>query len=291
MLSRLQAAAQTPDWSSLTPVPATISGAFSYPDTLIQNPSTDEDYRTDLRYLMKHGVTEFVVTFRNLSLDQDGIDKLGETVAEHFKYGYNLASEDAPQYSAFYKGYTITSWGESDGKVCTSLSFKITLTLKPNLTAQTVSQHIAAFDLSCRQIVSQLYASGQLTQTMTDKEKALVLFQYVDNRLTYNLAYAGATPNTVLEKNAAVCEGYVALYTNLCHMAGVQTRAMFGVSGSSGHVWNVVQENGSDYYIDVTWGDGETYVDTDYFWISQGQMKQLDTSRTSTPLLSAAPLT
>lgn len=72
-----------------------------------------------------------------------------------------------------------------------------------------------------------------------------------------------------------VCEGYAKAFSLLCNLAGVPTFMVTGdATNSSGnteaHAWNLVQLNGSWYYMDATWNDGRN--DHTYFLCGSGVM-------------------
>ena len=65
-----------------------------------------------------------------------------------------------------------------------------------------------------------------------------------------------------LVEGRAVCEGYARAFQLLCARLGVECKVIDGFAkgfhgdgGSSAHVWNAVQLDGSWYYVDPTWND------------------------------------
>jgi transglutaminase/protease-like cytokinesis protein 3 len=82
-----------------------------------------------------------------------------------------------------------------------------------------------------------------------------------------NYDYATA----VLIKKKAVCEGYAALFYELCKLAGVDCKVVQGYASMNieninakrnqnkltpNHVWNIVKLGTSWYYLDATWASG-----------------------------------
>ncbi|MDE6730122.1 MAG: hypothetical protein K2J71_05030 [Oscillospiraceae bacterium] len=97
--------------------------------------------------------------------------------------------------------------------------------------------------------------------TWSDAEKALYLHDYL--AVNYDYEYTDYTDpvNTelkhtaygMLEKNAAVCEGYAWLYNILLQRVGV-TSAMVESQALS-HAWNLLYIDHAWYHVDVTWDD------------------------------------
>lgn len=61
---------------------------------------------------------------------------------------------------------------------------------------------------------------------------------------------------SVFVNGSSVCAGYAEAFSMLCNAAGIQTVCVT----SSGHEWNLVQLNGTWYYVDCTWDDGNGTV-------------------------------
>ena len=58
---------------------------------------------------------------------------------------------------------------------------------------------------------------------------------------------------SVFVNGSSVCAGYAEAFSMLCNAAGIQTVCVT----SSGHEWNLIQLNGTWYYVDCTWDDGK----------------------------------
>lgn len=91
---------------------------------------------------------------------------------------------------------------------------------------------------------------------LSDKDKALVLADYIMNICEYDQTLHGITAYDCLINGKAVCIGYTSAYYHLCKRAGLSSRIITGVSSQGEyHAWNGVFLEGAWYYFDLTWED------------------------------------
>lgn len=128
-----------------------------------------------------------------------------------------------------------------------------------------------------------------ISDTMTDYEKALSIFDWINNNTSYDYyslidgCYDNApgtiTPAYYLEgvfsTGYAVCDGFSKAYSLLCNMEGIDCVRVVGYAGTGsdlgGHAWNKVlvdidptDEIGAAYYlVDITWTElkGSSYFE------------------------------
>lgn len=113
----------------------------------------------------------------------------------------------------------------------------------------------------------QMYADAikvaleEVSDDMTDVEKALVLHDYLAQNCSY--AYKEYLEGT-LEDNVfsaygalvdkrAVCNGYASAYCTLLKEVGIDS--FLCTSDAMDHAWNIVMIDGEWYHVDVTWDD------------------------------------
>ena len=88
-----------------------------------------------------------------------------------------------------------------------------------------------------------------------------------------------------------VCEGYAKAFKYLCDLSTFDKEIYcFTVSGGF-HMWNVVQINGQNYYVDITLADQPDGFDYDYFLAggtSSNDGKNFNITKTSGGVLSTA---
>ena len=97
-----------------------------------------------------------------------------------------------------------------------------------------------------------------VTGSMSDREKAKALHDWITQHTKYSLKYNDQTG--VLIFGEAHCEGYAKTYQTLLDKAGVTNRLVSGTAGKTlhqaeGHVWNQVKIGDIWYNVDVTWDD------------------------------------
>lgn len=113
-----------------------------------------------------------------------------------------------------------------------------------------------------------------ITDDMTDFEKALSIYDYINYISVYDSFYATGTYadrrywlNGPLLGGVGVCDGFAKLYSLLCNMEGLKTIKITGYTideygNSSGHAWNKIyidaDGNGEKewYNVDLTWDGG-----------------------------------
>lgn len=98
-------------------------------------------------------------------------------------------------------------------------------------------------------IVSNYISSG-----MSEKEKALVLHNWLIYNAYYDLSYSIYTADGVLVKGTGVCDSYSKAYSMLLDKAGIENKRVTGVA-KEGHAWNLVRVGGQWYHVDCTWDD------------------------------------
>ncbi len=113
-----------------------------------------------------------------------------------------------------------------------------------------------------------------LRPNMTAYEIELYFHDYIcDNTVYDNVEPIGYTAYDALVEGEAVCEGYSRAMQLLLMHKGVESYLVTGKSVdaqksgedfSEGHMWNVVNIEGNNYYLDVTWDDLDE-KDTDEF--------------------------
>jgi hypothetical protein len=286
----------TVDWSQEKGMIVIETGAMApavtpayYDDQPVKVPKTVEDFRVTLRYMMRNGLTKYQVETTGTESYAGGIHAYAKALQDTLGQAYALASSDYWEYHAFYAKYGLSyTWypvtGDDDS--FRDLNYTLTLTPRDGIAEDALQKNIAAFDTEIGNILTQLTQSGELRSTMSDHDKALVLFRYLDCRLAYDTSYTQTTPITVLRTNVAVCSGYTALYSALCHQVGMKVYSVEGTSNGGSHAWTAIVENGVTYYMDPTHGDPipdrENYSNTDYCWVTGAQLLELDPTRTMT---------
>jgi hypothetical protein len=163
---------------------------------------------------------------------------------------------DHPEIFWFYDCYTLMVYNEYDQ--CSEFQYAPTYT-----PAQIV--------LMKQDIDTAL--STLVVDTEDPEHKRLkTIHDWICERITYT---DGATHEGdiygAIALGRAVCAGYAAAFTYLCHLYGFDCVTVTGFTYSSsviGHAWNLVYGEGAWYFVDTTWDDDERYsAENDYFMI------------------------
>jgi len=117
-------------------------------------------------------------------------------------------------------------------------------------------------------------------------EKLMYFAKYLCDNVTYNhtAAYTGVGDNCwnaygALINGDGVCESYAEAFKLLCDAASIPCAIVV----SSTHEWNIVNMDGTWYYVDVTWMDTENYGYYDYSWFLTGTDYASDKDHITTP--------
>lgn len=116
-----------------------------------------------------------------------------------------------------------------------------------------------------------LWESGQITEDMTEREKARVYFTWICENCVYDYS-AGDTslshiPYRLFHDGTAVCDGYTGAYNLLLKLEGIQCTAL----SNNAHIWTVAVLDGVQVHIDTTWGDSGSSVSYEYFAMTPEQ--------------------
>ena len=121
------------------------------------------------------------------------------------------------------------------------------------------NQHIKTFKEFCVNSVTELAEAGLLSESMSRRQKAEVIMNWVGFYLTYDKSLTTHDVGVAVESKRGVCEAYAALYNRMCNLIGIPTYGQIGVAGGSDnarHIWSFhVDEEGKVFYADATWAD------------------------------------
>lgn len=122
--------------------------------------------------------------------------------------------------------------------------------------AETCDAHSAELDAAVQAVLSGAPVFG------STYEVELYLHDAVCERMAYETqdGNVGYTAYDALVLGKAVCEGYARSMQLLLNCVGIQNYLVTGTGvnaegDTEGHMWNLVQLDGQNYYLDATWDD------------------------------------
>lgn len=117
--------------------------------------------------------------------------------------------------------------------------------------------------------------AGYLTEGLgSDEEKVRAIYRWMTQNIRYDLEgfrssdFGDLSPEAVLRRRSAVCEGYSGLFESLVEAAGFEVAVISGFAKGLGftagdavpagfnHAWNAVKVRGEWKLLDCTWGAG-----------------------------------
>ena len=225
-----------PDWKLHTAKGATLGGLIQGDPSFIAGPETAEELRSSILNTLRQGKNRLTLRFDRSLSDADIDWLLEESVT-----AVRLRPEQC--YNGVSCSYS--SGGRTVDLRFTALDLSESEAAK--LRAEFLADGIAVHD--------QLWASGKLREGMTEKERALVLFDWICANCAYDAGCdydsRSHTGWSVFRKGLAVCDGYTAAYNLLLGLEGIDCRSQVNPD----HMWTVAVLDGREYHIDVTWGD------------------------------------
>ena len=153
--------------------------------------------------------------------------------------------------------------------------------MDPNNTYSNNIDYIESFKSTCEEHLVKLNTQGMLSNSMSNKEKAQVIYEYLDKLLEYDLTLQNMNAYLGFKTGSTVCQGYSQMFTFMTRLLGLEAYTVRGYArsndGSYGlHSWNRITYNGQYYYCDPTWGDPipnrDNYSDLRWFWLTESEM-------------------
>ena len=122
--------------------------------------------------------------------------------------------------------------------------------------------------------VTDYYAHSIAEQyrNLCQYEKAREVHDYLIRNVQYDFSDNSYKSYGALVEGRAVCQGYSLAYREVLLHLGVKCNVLIGTTSQGLHTWNLVEVNGTGYFIDVTFDDkddGKVY----YAWFMLTQIK------------------
>ena len=202
-----------------------LISSFKYTDTAA--------WESNIRYMLKYGLSELELT----------IDFTGASDVSH------VPSDLLSKYD-----YLCYSFKLSDPVIGGPSTQSRTLTI-----ARTMDDWSVVGLTKVIEVHDSLWASGKITSTMTQKEKARVYYDWVISHCEYGYdlsEYEGGYASMaypVFVSGKGVCGNYAMTYNLFLRLEGIDCADVHSTLGN--HIWTSATLDGVLYHIDATYGD------------------------------------
>lgn len=216
-------------------------------------PAPDEQAKidADVRYMLSRGE-------RNLNLQYPS-GMLTKAYADALTRAF---LEGARNYVEQTYNFVQTSYSTSSGHMLMSFGSSF----YPERQIEHYREETMAYAI---EVHNRLWEEGELTENMTQYEKARVYFTWVCDNCRYDHASTtesmSHTGYRLFSEHLAVCDGYTAAYNLLLKLDGIDCSAY----STADHIWTVAELDGRTYHIDTTWGDRDDRIDYRFFAMTE----------------------
>lgn len=240
---------------------------------VVESPKTKEEFEAILLNMCQTNAFTYSMEYEGVDFHELLSDEMQTRIAEAFDSIFNKY----PEYMSFTNRMTYKAKGEGD-----KVTITFVLSSETGMDEETLITYREAFFEESEGIVSGLETRGLLYEGQTNREKALVLFDWVVQNSEYDNDFHAEsyTGYGVYENGLGVCQGYTAAYNALCKIAGLWVEGVGGIADGGEHIWTRALFAGEDTYIDVTWGDSYVNSDAsnyDFFFVSGDALSETHT--------------
>ena len=212
--------------------------------TVFNAATTEREYAAVFEYMAINNIGSLTLRVNGRSASSSAIDR-------RLCRGYDLLAQRLPELAYVYNVSWWMTWDASQ----TVQRIDLTLTPAEAGSLKEAAEHVSYIRSYCEEVLRALNEELLLTNTMSHREKAYVILNWVDHYLDYDDDKAIHDAFTAIREERGVCTCYTALYNCLCRLAGVPTLGQVGDAGES-HIWSVqLDEDGKMFYTDATWAD------------------------------------
>lgn len=226
-----------------------------------------EDFYKVVRYGLSNFEDSLTLDIRNYS----------GSYKDDFKDVYNRARASAEDFTRV-KNY-------SSGLKYSANSMRMTLTFEYKYSKDEFKKRVENVRVALNK--ARHVVANQITSSLGDFEKELVLHDYIVNNTRYDIENEkkDTIPDSSFEEygalvlGVAVCEGYSRAMKLMCDLSGIECIIATGssITRGIGHAWNIVKIDGEYYHLDLTYDDpvtedGTNVLKHDYFNLPDSEM-------------------
>lgn len=242
-----------PAWNlaSLYSAKGTLMSDLVEPGEYVASPATNEEMDSSIRYMLSQGSHQLVLVYPGVT------EARARQIMQWALATVKVYCEQS--YNAVDCSYT------SAGVVTLDFSAAAANGKTEEYRAAAMEAAIAVHD--------QMWESGTITTDMSDREKALVYYDWVCDNCVYDYKAGNESLThiaySVFADGLSVCDGYTGAYNMLLKLEGIECSAL----SNAAHIWTVAALDGETVHIDTTWGDNGSSVSYDYFAMTPAQSR------------------
>lgn len=237
---------------------------------IVKTPKTIEDFEKVLFFMSVSGKHEMHIPYEKTVEDS-------ETLSENLIQAFHNITDKHPEHFDFINELSWNNFVKKD-------TYFLTISINSeDYTPIEIQEKKEMFFNETKKTVDNLIRNEAITDTMSDYEKAKVIYEWMAINNSYDLeyrkeSYAGYG---LIFNRTAVCVGYTATFNLMLKMIGIED--VVGISGYSeeteiGHIWTRAKLDGELFYFDSTWSDPtpdvDGYCDFDFFAIDKESLME-----------------
>ena len=248
-----------------------IENCFYIGDVRIMNyPTSEKDFMKVIQALGKTGDFNLIIDYSSNVINPSQFKMIKSNIFTAFEKSFMMH----PEYMSFTSNLGVT-------KIITEGSDKwsITINFKSEFfDDDTLKNMFETFFIESNEINKTLKEKGLISASNTVLQNVKNIFEYVVYSVSYDYEDTGEGYNGygASHNKSAVCQGYTALFNELCLLNGYNAEGVVGyVKGiSDSHMWSKVKIDNEWYYFDTTFADLDIngVYDANYFNMSFDEM-------------------
>lgn len=221
------------------------------PGTYIPAPATAAEMDESVRYMLSNGASQLTLHYPGITAVRahQVMELALSTVKTYCEQSYNNVT---CSYTPFGSVTLTFSAASAEGQLA-------------DYRAAAMEAAIAVHD--------RLWKEGQITDRMTEWEKARVYYTWICDNCVYDYDAGDSSIShiaySLFQNGTAVCDGYTGAYNLLLKLEGIACSALSNAS----HIWTVATLDGVPCHIDTTWGDSGSSVSYAFFAMTEEQSR------------------
>lgn len=218
--------------------------------------NADNFYRFFL-YMIVNKEKEHTLQYKNCGFTAENIDIIIDLLTKSFERVRN-------DYIEYFSAISGVSYKTSVVWLSENIVKDLNIVVSFKADSSTAFEDTFKFLKLCRYVKSELVKKGKISDSMSQIEKAKVLYnwvvlhtEYENDKSESKLKYSGYA---AILKGKAVCQGYTAMYNALCRLCNIDVYGMVGICADretgayEHHIWTLANISNKKIFIDSTWG-------------------------------------